>query len=596
MIPDIKDPCPLDLFILHTLDELDDVCRMKGVTEPFIDFRVEPDQYKHWAVSYEGPVATVTMAVDPEGGLRADDYELKTNSYDLGVDIELHDIVQRLRFEHPEVKAVVMTGGLDKIFCAGANIQMLSTSSHAHKVNFCKFTNETRNSIEDATEHSGQAWIAAVNGTAAGGGYELALACDEILLIDDRASAVSLPEVPLLAVLPGTGGLTRVVDKRHVRKDRADIFATRTEGVRGRQAIEWGLVDAIAPASEFGGLVDERTAARVEASDRPSAGPGVELTRLDRTTDGDRITWGPVGAVSVEIDRELRAATITVAGPSGPQPATADELVEAGTGAWVLAAARELDDAILHLRFNEPEIGTWVLKTAGSSGHDRDGAEAVLAAEAVLGADHWLAREVRLLWTRVLKRLDLSARSLFALIEPGSCFAGVLAELALAADRSYMLEGTWEDPDRDTDLPAPTLQLSEANRGWFPMSNGLSRLESRFWGHDDDLGQAVAAIGKVLDGPEADQAGLVTAAMDDIDWEDEIRVMIEERSSFSPDALTGMEANHRFVGPETTETKIFSRLTAWQNWIFQRPNAVGPEGALQRFGTGSRPAYDRRRV
>jgi benzoyl-CoA-dihydrodiol lyase len=384
-----------------------------------------------------------------------------------------------------------------------------------------------------------------------------------------------------------------VVDKRHVRKDRADLFATRTEGIRGRQAIEWGLVDAIAPASEFGGLVDERTAARVQASDRPGDGPGVELTRLERTTDGDRITWGPVGTVSVEIDRDLRAATITVAGPSGPQPATADELVETGTGAWVLAAARELDDAILHLRFNEPEIGTWVLKTDGVGRDDSgEGADAVLAAEAILGADHWLAREARLLWTRVLKRLDLSARSLFALIEPGSCFAGVLVELALAADRSYMLEGTWED----SDLPAPTLQLSEANRGWFPMSNGLSRLESRFWGHDDDLEQAEAAIGKVLDGPEADQAGLVTAAMDDIDWEDEIRVMIEERSSFSPDALTGMEANHRFVGPETTETKIFSRLTAWQNWIFQRPNAVGPEGALQRFGTGSRPAYDRRRV
>jgi benzoyl-CoA-dihydrodiol lyase len=559
------------------------------VTEPFIDFRVEPDQYKHWAVSHDGPVATVTMAVDPNGGLRAGDYELKTNSYDLGVDIELHDIVQRLRFEHPEVKAVVMTGGLDKIFCAGANIQMLSTSSHAHKVNFCKFTNETRNSIEDATANSGQTWIAAVNGTAAGGGYELALACDEILLIDDRASAVSLPEVPLLAVLPGTGGLTRVVDKRHVRRDRADIFATRTEGIRGRQAIEWGLVDAIAPASDFADLIAERTAGRAARSDRPDAGPGVELTPLDRTIEGDRITWGPVGAVTVEIDRGVRAATITVAGPSGPQPLTPEELRVAGTGAWVLGAARELDDAILHLRFNEPEIGTWVLKTDGTGGGD---AAAIVAAEAVLGAEDWLAREVRLLWARVLKRLDLSARSLFALIEPGSCFAGVLAELALAADRSYMLEGTWED----SELPAPTLQLSAANRGWFPMCNGLSRLESRFWGHPDDLEGALGLVGKVLDGPEADEAGLVTAAMDDIDWEDEIRVMLEERASFSPDALTGMEANHRFVGPETTETKIFARLTAWQNWIFQRPNAVGPEGALQRFGTGSRPAYDRRRV
>ena len=566
------------------------MCRVLSVTvastEPFIEFRVEPDQYRHWSVSYDGPVATVTMAVDPEGGLRGNAYELKTNSYDLGVDIELNDVVQRLRFEHPEIKAVVMTGGLDKIFCAGANIQMLSTSSHAHKVNFCKFTNETRNSIEDATEHSGQTWIAAVNGTAAGGGYELALACDEILLIDDKASAVSLPEVPLLAVLPGTGGLTRVVDKRHVRKDRADLFATRTEGIRGRQAIDWGLVDAIAPASSFDALVAERTAARAAASNRPDSGPGVSLSRLDRTIEGDLITWGPAGAVSVSIDRATRSATITVAAPEGPQPTSGPELQAAGAGSWILGAARELDDAILHLRFNEPEIGTWLLKTTGSD------PAAVLAAEAVLDEDHWLAREVRLQWTRVLKRLDLSARSLFALIEPGSCFAGLLAELALAADRTYMLEGTWEE----SDLPAPTLQLSDANRGWFPMSNGLSRLESRFWGRPDDLEAALAVIGKALEGPEADEAGLVTAAMDDIDWEDEIRVIIEERASFSPDALTGMEANHRFVGPETIETKIFARLTAWQNWIFQRPNAVGPDGALQRFGTGSRPTYDRNRV
>ncbi len=558
------------------------------MTEPFIDFRVDPDEYRHWSVAYDGPTATVTMAVDPDGGIRGDDYELKTNSYDLGVDIELRDIVERLRFEHPEVKVVVMTGGLDKIFCAGANIQMLSTSSHAHKVNFCKFTNETRNSIEDATENSGQTWIAAVNGTAAGGGYELALACDEILLIDDRASAVSLPEVPLLAVLPGTGGLTRVVDKRHVRKDRADVFATRTEGIRGRQAIEWGLVDAIAPASGFDELIADRVAERSASSDRPDTGPGVTLERLDRTVDGDRITWGSVGAVTVDIDREMRSATITVSAPQGPQPQTPGELVDAGVGAWILGAARELDDAVLHLRFNEPEIGTWLLKTSGPD----DAKTEVLTAEAVLGADHWLAREVRLLWTRVLKRIDLSARTLFTLIEPGSCFAGVLFELALAADRSYMLEGTWED----SELPAPTVQLSDANQGWFPMSNGLSRLESRFWGHADDLETARSLIGKPLEGPEADDAGLVTAAMDDIDWTDEIRVMIEERASFSPDALTGMEANHRFVGPETVETKIFARLTAWQNWIFQRPNAVGPEGALQRFGTGSRPNYDRRRV
>ncbi len=564
---------------------------MTRVSEPFIDFRIEPADYRHWTVSHDGPVATVTMAVDPAGGLRGDDYELKTNSYDLGVDIELRDIVERLRFEHPETRVVVMTGGLDKIFCAGANIQMLASSSHGHKVNFCKFTNETRNSIEDATEHSGQTWIAAVNGTAAGGGYELALACDEILLIDDRASAVSLPEIPLLAVLPGTGGLTRVVDKRHVRRDRADAFATRTEGVRGRQAVEWGLVDAIAPSSGFAALVGERTAARVEASDRGAlgadAGPGLALSPLHRTETADGMDWGHV---QVTIDRQLRAATITVAAPTEDQPGTSDELLAAGADAWIVAAARQLDDAILHLRFNEAEIGTWLLATTGS-------AEAVLAAEAALapgpdGDRHWLTREVRLLWARVLKRLDVSSRSLFALIEPGSCFAGTLLELATAADRSYMLEGTWED----SELPAPTIQLSAANLGWYPMGNGLSRLESRFWGRPEDLEAATAMAGTALDGPAADEAGLVTAAMDDIDWEDEIRVMVEERASFSPDALTGMEANHRFVGPETMETKIFSRLTAWQNWIFQRPNAVGPDGALQRFGTGSRPDFDRRRV
>ena len=564
---------------------------MTGVSEPFVDARVEPADYRHWTVTYDGPVATVTMAVDPAGGLRGDEYELKTNSYDLGVDIELRDIVERLRFEHPEVKVVVMTGGRDKLFCAGANIQMLATSSHAHKVNFCKFTNETRNSIEDATAHSGQVWIAAVNGTAAGGGYELALACDEILLVDDRSSAVSLPEVPLLAVLPGTGGLTRVVDKRHVRRDRADAFATRTEGVRGRQAVAWGLVDAVAPASGFDALVAERVAERAASSDRGSlggdAGPGLELTTLRRHETGDGLTWDDVEVV---VDRQLRAATITVRAPTDPQPATADGLLAAGAGAWIIAAARQLDDAMLHLRFNEPEIGTWLLRTSGDHA-------AVLAAEAVLdqgegGVDHWLTREVRLLWSRVLKRLDLSARSLFALIEPGSCFAGTLIELALAADRSYMLEGTWEDGE----LPAPSLRLSAANLGWYPMSNGLHRLQSRFWGQPEDLAAAEALVGKALDGPEADEAGLVTAAMDDLDWEDEIRVMIEERASFSPDALTGMEANHRFVGPETMETKIFARLTAWQNWIFQRPNAVGPEGALQRFGTGSRPEFDRRRV
>jgi len=555
------------------------------VTHTIVDFRTDPSRYRHWELAIEPPRATLTMRVDPAGGLR-DDYELKTNSYDLGVDIELHDAVQRLRFEHPEVKVVVLTGGLDKIFCAGANIQMLAGSTHEHKVNFCKFTNETRNSIEDATEHSGQTWIAAVNGTAAGGGYELALACDEILLIDDRASSVSLPEIPLLAVLPGTGGLTRVVDKRHVRRDLADAFATRTEGVRGQTAVDWGLVDAVAPASRFDELIAERVTARAADSDRPDDATGIELTPLDRTIDGETITWS---TVRVEIDRPLAAATVTIAGPTGPEPTNPDELVEAGSDAWVLRAARELDDAILHLRLNETAIGTWIFETEGT-------ADRVLEAEAVLGRhpDHWLGCEIRLFWARVLRRLDVSARSLVTLVEPGGCFAGLLAELVLVADRSFMLEGTWEDEEQPP--PPATIVLSAANTGWLPMSNGISRLRTRFWGRDGTHDAAAALVGKELRAEDAAEAELVTFTPDDIDWEDEIRVMLEERASFSPDALTGMEANYRFVGPETMETKIFARLTAWQNWIFQRPNAVGPEGALQRFGTGSRPDYDPRRV
>jgi benzoyl-CoA-dihydrodiol lyase len=558
---------------------------MADTTHTPIRFGVHPDDYRHWQVSFDGEVATVTMAVDPEGGLR-DDYELKTNSYDLGVDIELYDIVQRLRFEHPEVKTVVVTGGLDKIFCAGANIQMLAGSSHNHKVNFCKFTNETRNSIEDATAHSHQTWIAAVNGTAAGGGYELALACDEILLVDDRASTVSLPEVPLLAVLPGTGGLTRVVDKRHVRRDLADVFATKTEGVKGRQAVDWHLVDAIAPKSEFDALVAERAAARAATSDRPADANGIELPVFgdSMTTDGDRIAGEHV---DVEIDRRLGVATITVRGPSGPQPATGQELVDAGAAAWLIAAASELDFAVLHLRLNETDIGTWVLRTEGSN-------DAVIAAEAVIEREpsHWLVREARLYWTRTLKRLDLSARSLIALVDAGSCFAGTLAELAFAADRSLMLDGERED----SDLAAPSMVLTDANLGWYPMSNGLSRLATRFWGRDDDLTAVREHLGKELLAGDAAELGIVTFAMDEIDWDDEVPVMLEERASFSPDALTAMEANYRFVGPETMETKIFARLTAWQNWVFQRPNAVGPEGALRRFGTGSRPDYDRHRV
>jgi benzoyl-CoA-dihydrodiol lyase len=551
---------------------------------PPIRFDADPSAYRHWRLSFDGPIATLAMTVDPAGGLRPGAYELKLNSYDLAVDIELYDIAQRLRFEHPEVKVVVVTGGLDKVFCAGANIQMLAASTHQHKVNFCKFTNETRNSIENASQASGQVWLAAVNGTAAGGGYELALACEEILLVDDRASAVSLPEVPLLAVLPGTGGLTRLVDKRHVRRDLADAFSTRTEGVRGQQAVDWGLVDQTAPASRFAELLAERTAHHVAASDRPDRAAGVALSPLERAVDGDRIDYEHVAVV---IDRELGSAEITVRGPAGAVTPTPAELAAAGSASWLLGAPRQLDDALLHLRFNEPAIGTWVLKTVGDS-------DAVLAHERALapGEGDWLTRELRLYWQRVLKRLDLSARTLVALIEPGSCFAGTLAELALAADRSYMLDGTWDGSDA---APA-TIVLSDANRGWFPMSNDLTRLQTRFWGRPEALATAVELAGKDLAAGDAVRAELITFALDDIDWDDEIRIFLEERASFSPDALTGMEANFRFVGPETMETKIFARLSAWQNWIFQRPNAVGPEGALKRFGTGSRPNYDRERV
>jgi benzoyl-CoA-dihydrodiol lyase len=529
-------------------------------------------------VAVDPPLATVSMAVDARAGLR-DDYELKLNSYDLGVDIELYDIVQRLRFEHPEVRAVVLTSALDKVFCAGANIQMLAGSSHVEKVNFCKFTNETRNSIEDASAHSGQPWIAAVNGTASGGGYELALACDEIVLVDDRSSAVSLPELPLLAVLPGTGGLTRVVDKRRVRRDRADVFATKTEGIRGQQAAEWGLVDAVAPRTSFDELIHEVALARAARSDRPSDSEGIELTPVPV----------PARFVGVEMDHARGSASIVVRGPDEPQPSTPEELVARGDGAWVIAAARELDHALLDLRFNEPAIGTWVLRTAGDATAVRD-AEDVLREH----ADHWLAREARLYWARTLRRLDLSSRSLFAVVEPGSCATGTLAELVLAADRSYMLDGTFEDAEGE--LPAAALQLTAANDGWYPMANGLSRLATRFWQRDEEHEAARAQIGKELLARDAADVGLVTFTPDDLDWDDEIRVAIEERGSYSPDALTGMEANLRFVGPETMETKIFARLSAWQNWVFQRPNAIGPEGALRRYGTGTRPTFDRDRV
>ncbi len=548
-----------------------------------ITFERHPDDYRHWSLIVDGAVATLTIRVDPDGGL-SDGYELKLNSYDLAVDIELYDAVQRLRFEHPEVHTVVVTSGLDKVFCSGANIQMLAAATHHHKVNFCKFTNETRLAIEDASLHSGQVWLAAVNGTAAGGGYELALACDEIVLLDDRASAVSLPELPLLGVLPGTGGLTRLVDKRRVRRDRADFVCTHAEGVKGKQAEAWGLVDAAVPRSRFEAYIAERAAARAAESDRSDGGPGIRLTPLDRTLDDTAIRYDHL---VVELDRDGGLATFTISGPRTAPPASVDEIVAVGAGFWPLAVCRQLDDAVLHLRLNEPELGTWVFRTTG----DRS---VVLAFDDLLGEhrDHWLVREILRYWARTLKRLDVSARSLITLVEPVSCFAGTLAELVVAADRTYMLDGTFEG----SDLPPATLVFTDANWSWYPMANGLSRLATRFWGHADALAAVEANLGKELDAARADELGLVTFTPDDIDWDDEVRLALEERASFSPDALSGLEANLRFAGPETMETKIFGRLSAWQNWIFQRPNASGPEGSLRRYGTGSRPAFDRNRI
>ena len=553
----------------------------RGVA-PRVDFATSPDRYRHWQLSVDGPVATLTLLVDENGGL-VPGYELKLNSYDLGVDIELYDAVQRLRFEHPGVKAVVLTGGLDRMFCAGANIRMLAQSPHSWKVNFCKFTNETRNGIEDATASSGQTWIAALNGTAAGGGYEMALACEQIVLVDDGSSAVSLPEVPLLGVLPGTGGLTRVVDKRLVRKDRADVFATRTEGIRGRTAVEWGLVDESVPLSRFAEAVQNRALAAAKTSPRPDGGPGVTLTPLTRTeTDGGlAYRW-----VTAAFDRAGRRVDITVRGPESPPPA---DPRAAGADWWPLALARELDDLVLHLRTNENDLGTWVLRTQG----DNDLVLAYDAQQAEL-AGQWFVNEVTHYWKRTLKRLDVTSRSLFALVEPGSCFAGSLLELALACDRQYALTGVFEDVDPDAEPAA--LVVGPANLGTLPMGNGLTRLQSRFWGHDADLAAVADAVGRPLDAAAALALGLVTMAPDDLDWEDELRIALEERAALSPDALTGMEANHRFVGPETVETKVFGRLTAWQNWIFLRPNASGPDGALRRFGSGTRAAYDTKRV
>jgi benzoyl-CoA-dihydrodiol lyase len=556
---------------------------MMEPTRTIVDFRTEPARYRHWKLSIDGRVATLKMDVDEAGGL-VPGYELKLNSYDLGVDIELHDAIQRLRFEHPEVGAVLLTSGKERIFCAGANIRMLNQSAHGWKVNFCKFTNETRNGIEEATAESKQTWICAVNGPCAGGGYELALACDHIVMADDASTTVALPEVPLLAVLPGTGGLTRLVDKRRVRRDRADFFCTLEEGIKGQRAVEWRLVDEVVPRSRLEETVKARAATLAARTDRPADARGIALTPLARTIEGDRIAYRHVRCA---LDRERGLAEITVSAPSSAAPAGLAAIHAAGADFWPLALARELDDLILHLRSNEEEIGVWVLRTEGN-------ADAVEAHDRLL-LDHqsdWLVREVRLFLKRTFKRLDVTSRSLFALIEPGSCFAGTLLELVLAADRAYMLEGPREGDDR----PAPTLRLTASNFGAYPMVNGLSRLASRFLDEPARADDLKGRIGQDLDAGAALEAGLVTFTPDDIDWEDEVRIALEERAAFSPDALTGMEASLRFGGPETLESKIFARLTAWQNWIFLRPNAVGPKGALKVYGTGERADFDRRRV
>jgi benzoyl-CoA-dihydrodiol lyase len=559
---------------------------MTSSAEPPVSFDADPATYRHWKLDVQGEVAYLRLDVAEDGGL-VPGYELKMNSYDLGVDIELHDAVQRLRFSHPQVRAVVLTSAKDRNFCAGANIRMLAQSSHPWKVNFCKFTNETRNEIEDATAHSGQTWIAALNGTAAGGGYEMALACEQILLVDDNSSAVALPEVPLLGVLPGTGGLTRVTDKRRVRKDRADVFATRSEGIRGKQAVEWRLVDEVIPKRRWDETVAERAAEAAARSSRPADARGVELPPLQRDETADGIRYRHVEA---RFDRGAGLVEITVHGPEGDVPDTVERVHALGADFWPLAMTRELDDLVLRLRANERELGTWVVRTRGD-------VEDALAFERVIArysGDDWLVNEIRHYFKRVLKRLDVTSRSLIALIEPGSCFAGALLELALACDRQYMLDGFLEEDSQEGE-PAQIV-LSESNFGTFPMGNGISRLASRFYGDDDHVAKLRQETGRRIDAAEALELGLVTDAPDDIDWEDEIRILLEERAALSPDALTGMEANHRFVGPETMETRIFARLSAWQNWIFVRPNAAGPDGALRRYGTGRRADFDRRRV
>jgi benzoyl-CoA-dihydrodiol lyase len=548
-----------------------------------IDFQTDPSRYRHWRIETNGEVASLIMDVDEKGGM-FEGYELKLNSYDLSVDIELADAIQRLRFEHPEVKAVVLRSGKEKVFCAGANIRMLAGAAHSHKVNFCKFTNETRNSMEDASHFSGQQYISAVKGACAGGGYELALASEYIILTDDGSSSVSLPEVPLLAVLPGTGGLTRVTDKRKVRRDLADVFCSIEEGVKGKKAVDWRLVDETVSNSRFEEAVAAKTSALVKASSRPSGQTGIKLGPLNRSITDDAVSYS---TLQVEIDRAAGVATITVKGPDDTPPASAGEMVAQGDGFWPLRAARELDDAILHLRLNEMEVGVIQFKTVGDSAR-------VVAYDNFLEAqaDHWLGREILLYWRRVLKRVDLTSRSLVALIEPGSCFAGTLTELVWACDRSYMALGAFEGDNR----PPATLLLSAANFGRHPMSNGLTRLQTRFLGEPDSVAQVEKRLGEEISGEDAEKLGLVTFAYDDIDWDDEVRMFLEERTSFSPDALTGMEANLRFAGPETMETRIFGRLTAWQNWIFQRPNAVGQDGALRRYGSGQKADYNMERV
>ena len=541
-----------------------------------IDFQTDPSRYRHWRLELDGEVAHLIMDVDEDGGL-FEGYELKLNSYDLGVDIELNDAIQRLRFEHPEVKTVVMKSGKDNVFCAGANIKMLAGASHTHKVNFCKFTNETRNAIEEATAKSGQTYMAAVKGACAGGGYEIAVASDHIILADDGSSNVALPEVPLLAVLPGTGGLTRVTDKRKVRRDLADVFSTMEEGVRGTRALDWRLVDEIAPTSRFDETARDRATALAAASDRPTDARGVNLTLLDRMISGNEVRYPHL---TVQIDRAGKLARFCIAAPNDGAPESPDHI--SADGFWPLALTRALDDAILHMRLNEPEIGVWTIVCEGDP-------DWVAAHDAFLNAHagHWLVREINLFWKRTMKRLDVTSRSLVALIEPGSCFTGFLAEIVFACDRSYMADGPFDGDNR----PPATLTLTPSNFGPYPMSNDLIRLETRFYGEPDSLESAEAAVGEVLDAERCEQLGLVTFVHDNIDWEDEVRIFLEERASFSPDALVGMEANLRFAGPETMETRIFGRLTAWQNWIFQRPGAVGPEGALQRYGTGKKGQY-----